>query len=141
MMFEMLLGHLVGDYLLQNQWMALNKAKYTLVGWIAALVHCIIYTASVCLFMKQFDWQWMIIVFLTHFPIDKFSLGELYMDKVKGYGLKKFINNVNNAEPHKYLNSSMGNNMLLGGFTAVVYAITDNTMHLVLMYIAYTLLY
>lgn len=137
----MLLGHLVGDYLLQTNFLALNKAKYTLTGWIAALVHCIIYTAAVCAIMGIFDWKWQLVVFLTHFPIDKFSLGELYMDKVKGYGLKKFINDVNNAEPHKYINSTLGNNMLLGGFTAVVYAITDNTMHLLLMYIAYNIMY
>lgn len=141
MMFEMLLGHLVGDYLLQNSWMALNKSKNTWIGWFAALIHCILYTLAVCTLMKIFDWQWMIVVFLTHFPIDKFSLGELYMDKVKGYGLKKFVNDVNHAEPHKYINTSLGNNMLLGGFTAVVYAITDNTLHILLMYAAYNLMY
>lgn len=27
-MFEMLLGHLVGDYFLQNSWMSVNKNKY-----------------------------------------------------------------------------------------------------------------
>lgn len=139
--FQMLLGHLVGDYLLQNQWIALNKSKYNLVGWISALIHCILYTISVCVVMQIFDWYWMLIVFLTHFPVDKFSLGELYMDKVKGYGLKKFVYNVNNAEPHKYINTSLGNNILLGGFTAVVYTITDNTIHLVLMYFAFQLIY
>lgn len=68
MMFQLLLGHLVGDYLLQNQWMALNKTKYTLIGWTAALVHCILYTLAVCTVMQVFDWYWMIVVFLTHFP-------------------------------------------------------------------------
>lgn len=139
--FQLLLGHLVGDYLLQNRWMALNKAKYTLIGWTAALVHCIIYTAAVCVFMGIFDWYWIIIVFLSHFLIDKFSLGELYMNKVKGYGLKSFIHGVNNAEPHKYINTSLGGNILFGGFTAVIYTITDNTIHLVLMYVAYQIIY
>jgi len=39
---KILLGNFVGDYLLQNEWMSLNKsrAKY----WLPGLVHAIIYT-------------------------------------------------------------------------------------------------
>ncbi|WP_301108119.1 DUF3307 domain-containing protein [Sporosarcina sp.] len=39
-----LLGHLVGDYLLQTSWMAMNKAY----KWLPLLTHCFIYTLSVC---------------------------------------------------------------------------------------------
>jgi hypothetical protein len=137
----MLLGHLAGDYLLQNQWMALNKAKNSFVGWTTALVHCVLYTLAVCLFMWNFDWYWMVIVFLTHFPIDKFSLGGLYVEKVKGYGLKSFVHSVNHSEPHKYIDTNLGNNILFGGFTAVIYTITDNTIHLILMWGAYQIIY
>ena len=83
-MFEMLLGHLAGDYLFQNEFLAMNKSKNTGVGWLSALVHCIIYTLTICLFMQNFDWIWIVVVFLTHFPIDKFSLAEKYMHYVKG---------------------------------------------------------
>lgn len=41
-----IVGHLVGDYLLQNDWMALNKKRD--IG--PCLVHCILWTLSVCLF-------------------------------------------------------------------------------------------
>ena len=34
----MLLGHLVGDYLLQNNYMALNKGRNDLIGWFACLL-------------------------------------------------------------------------------------------------------
>ena len=45
MPFDMLLGHLVGDYLLQNDWMAANKKKRT---WVAA-VHALVWMAAVVL--------------------------------------------------------------------------------------------
>jgi len=140
-MFQMLLGHLVGDYLLQNEWMALNKSKNTLVGWMAALLHCMIYTWTICIFMGEFDKIWWIAVFLSHFPIDKFALGEKYM-KLKGSSMRRYIDNVDwtaTANPPK--DWTMGHQMLTGGFRAVVYAVTDNTMHLLLMYIAYLIIF
>lgn len=140
-MFQMLLGHLVGDYLLQNEWMAINKSKNTLIGWLAALIHCLIYTFAVCLFMANFQLIWIIAVFLSHFPIDKFGLGELYMKYIKGSGLRDYIDNVNNTYTRTWINDSEGQRMLTGGFRAFVYAVTDNTMHLVLMYIAFLIIY
>jgi hypothetical protein len=139
--FQMLLGHLVGDYLLQNEWMALNKAKYTWIGWLSAFVHCVLYTLAVCLIMSNFQPLWIIVVFLSHFPIDKFGLAELYMHYIKGYGLKRFINDINHPTQWQYINNSPGNQMLKGGFTAYIYAVTDNTLHLVLMYLAYQIIY
>ncbi len=142
-MFEkLLLGHLVGDYLFQNEWMALNKAKNTKTGWFAAVIHCLLYTFAVCLFMGNFQPIWITTVFLSHFPIDKFGLAELYMSKVKGYGLKQYIKDVDNpGSEWKYINNSTGHQMLKGGFTAYIYAVTDNTIHLVLMYVGYNLIY
>jgi hypothetical protein len=142
-MFEMLLGHLVGDNLLQTEWMALTKGKYTLEGWIAALVHCLIYTFVVCLFMWNFHPIWIVAVFLTHFPIDKFALGEKYMHYVKGKGMKDYVKKdipqwertwEKNGQITRY-------DIFEGGFTSVVYTVTDNTMHLLLMWGSYKLLY
>jgi len=142
MIFELLLGHLVGDYLLQNEWMAMNKAKNTKIGWLSAFVHCIIYTFSVCLFMWNFQPIWILAVFLSHFPIDKFGVGEMYMKYVKGSSLKTYIDNVNwTATANPPEDWQLGQQMLTGGFRAFVYAVTDNTMHLVLMFIAYKLIY
>ena len=55
-----LIGHLVGDYLLQNDWMALNKKKQHL----PCLVHCFIWALCVCGF-AGFGW----IAFLSLFAI------------------------------------------------------------------------
>lgn len=95
--------------------------------------------------MGIFDWKWEIVVFLTHFPIDKFSLAEKYMHYVKGKGMKDYIKKddwVNDLQyapkPSQNLNRY---DMLEGGFTALVYTLTDNTMHLLLMWGAYELMF
>lgn len=45
-----IIGHLVGDYLLQNDWMALNKKKPGSDGALACAVHATLWTCSVCVF-------------------------------------------------------------------------------------------
>ena len=135
MMFELLLGHLAGDYLLQNEWMALNKAKNNRIGWLAATIHCILYTFAVCLFMWNFDIIWIVVIFLSHFPIDKFGLAEKYMHYIKGKGMKDYV------VKHSKMKIPNGYDMLEGGFTSFVYSVTDNTMHLILMWGAYKLIY
>jgi len=139
--YQMLLGHLLGDYLLQNEDMALNKSKNTLVGWYFAIIHCYIYTLAVCVFMWNFDFIWIIAVFLSHFPIDKFGLAEKYMKYVKGSSLRQYIDTVNWTAERAPDDFTKGHQMLTGGFRAFVYAVTDNSMHLILMYLAYKLIY
>ena len=142
MWFELLLGHLTGDYLLQTEWMAMNKSKNTWVGWLAAILHCLIYTWVVCLFMWKFSLIWFVVVFCSHFFIDKFGLAEKYMKYVKGSGLKDYINMVDHQYSNKVsFDTTEGQKMLTGGFRAFVYAVTDNTMHILLMWGAYKLLY
>ena len=163
-MFELLLGHLAGDYLLQNDWMSKNKSKNTWMGWLAATVHCILYTAAICLFMWNFDPIWIVVVFLSHFPIDKFMLAEKYMHFIKGKGMRDYVNEDNHlgisargkgsvneegvVDDYQLLGFEMVRqpplnrmNALEGGFTAFIYAVTDNAMHLILMWGAYQIIY
>jgi hypothetical protein len=126
-MFELLLGHLVGDYLLQNEWMAQNKAKNTWVGWLAAIIHCIIYTLAVCTIMWEWNLIWVIAVFFSHFFIDKFAFGYWYLKHIKGLDTYSY--------KMVYLSE------LRAGFNAVIYTVTDNTMHLLLMWGAYKLIF
>lgn len=132
-MFELLLGHLVGDYLFQTKWMAINKHKYNLTGWLAATVHCIIYTLSVCLIMWNFQPIWMLAVFLSHFPIDKFSLGEIYLKYVKNNSLRDYID-------YRWAKHNR-EDIVKGSFNTIIYVVTDNTMHLLIMWGAYKLIY
>jgi hypothetical protein len=144
--FEMLLGHLTGDYLLQNEFLAMNKSKNTWIGWFAALIHCILYTFAVCLFMQNFQLIWIIVVFLSHFPIDKFSLAEKYMHYIKGKGMKDYVKKDRMYDDiiytPKFQNKLLNRyDMLEGGFTSIVYTLTDNSMHLIIMYLAYQIIY
>lgn len=133
-MFEMLLGHLVGDYLLQNNWMALGKSKHTGLGWLACVVHCTLYTVAVCLIMWNWQIAWIVAVFLSHFVIDKFGIPEMYLKLIRGRSLQQFLGNKENAEWSPYVG-------LRGGFYTFVYVVADNTMHLLLMWGAWRLLY
>jgi len=127
-MFELLLGHLVGDYLIQNDYMALNKAKNTKAGYIACLIHCITYTIAVTVFMQNFDIAWILTVFFSHFFIDKYNLADKYMTYYKGLSISKYI-------------KEKETNPIKGDFVTLVHTAVDNTMHLVLMYAGYQLLY
>jgi hypothetical protein len=146
-MFELLLGHLVGDYLLQNEWMAMNKSKNTWEGWLACTIHCILYSFAVCLLMWNFDPIWFVAVFLSHFPIDKFRLAEHYMHYIKGKGMRDYVLKDTEYFEIKYGAKPTKNlplnryDVLEGGFTSLVYSVTDNTMHLLLMWGAYNLIY
>lgn len=41
----LIVGHLVGDYLLQTRWMAAGKA----IKWVPLLTHCLVYTSVISL--------------------------------------------------------------------------------------------
>mgnify|MGYP002128527603 CR=1 FL=1 len=72
----MLIGHMVGDYVLQNDWMAQNKTKSTAV----AAVHAALWTAAVCgfgLLLEPWAIAWL---FVTHFAIDRWRLASKAMD-------------------------------------------------------------
>lgn len=146
MIFErLILGHLLGDYLLQNEWMAMNKSKFSLEGWLACTVHCIIYTLAICLFTWNFDPIWIVAVFLSHFPIDKFALAEKYMHYIKGKGMRDYVRKDGWWDGDVFVKPTMtGHNrydILEGGFTSIVYTVTDNSLHLILMWGAYQLIY
>lgn len=84
-----IVGHLVGDYLLQNDWMALNKKSSSL----HCAVHCAIWTACVCLAAgwmpantyNQITAQF--ILFALHFAQDRTQVIAWWMDTI---GQKKF---------------------------------------------------
>lgn len=63
-----ILAHLWGDYILQSDWMALNKSKRT---W-PCLVHVLLYTA--CFLFVTTSWKALAVIGVTHFLIDRFGL-------------------------------------------------------------------
>lgn len=67
--------HLIGDYLLQNDWMARNKTKDS----VAAMLHAAVYSLLFRLLVPK--WYWMAI-FISHFFIDRYRLAEYWIKLV-----------------------------------------------------------
>ena len=74
---EALIGHLVGDYLLQNDWMALNKKRSS----VHCGVHCLLWAAAVVLF-AGWGLGAFTVLFAAHFAQDRTNVIAWYMDKV-----------------------------------------------------------
>lgn len=117
--FGLLLGHLVGDYIVQNDWMAKWKTANSersvtevplsvlLFSWgkvndtnwgtlqpaLACTVHCLLYTMSVWAFSFWWmPWWGCLACFVVHWPIDRFRLARKWMENVSGQ--KEFANGV-----------------------------------------------
>ena len=82
-----LIGHLVGDYLAQNDWMALNKKKRT---W-PCLVHCTLWTLAVCAFAGWWNPVAVAILFTTHFIQDRTQIINWWMGLI---GQKQFASGI-----------------------------------------------
>ena len=66
--YWLLVLHLVGDYLLQSDWMAQRKTQSS----IPAAAHALVYTAPFWLLMPS--WWAMLLIGGTHFAIDRWRL-------------------------------------------------------------------
>lgn len=103
-----LLCHLIGDYCLQNQWMADNKTRRS---W-PCLVHCLLYTLPFLLLTRSP--AALAVIFVTHFLIDRFRLA--------GYWVRLY---------------RIGQGDHVPPFLAVwLLIIVDNTMHLLTNHLA-----
>lgn len=133
--FRMILGHLVGDYFLQNNWMALNKKD----RFLPCFVHCILYTFAVCLFIHtelrmQFPNTMVLSVvgiFLSHFLIDYTNIVDRYLGWIGGRSWKnteRLIRKlINIYSPHICI-----------AYSVIVSTVIDNTLHLMCMYYLFT---
>ncbi len=71
---EQLIAHLIGDYVLQNHWMANNKTTLT---W-AAVLHGTLYSFPFILLAPS--WQALLVIWLTHILIDRFRLAKYWVE-------------------------------------------------------------
>ncbi len=62
------LCHVIGDFWLQSDWMAMNKNKKT---W-NCLIHVLIYTA--CFLLLTTSWKALLFIGVTHFIFDRFPV-------------------------------------------------------------------
>ena len=82
---EQLLVHLLGDYALQSDYMALNKSKRT----IPCLVHVLIYTS--CFLLLTTSWKALLVIGVTHFLLDRFHTPLKRFIWLRGHLNPKFV--------------------------------------------------
>lgn len=111
-----LLLHLLGDYFLQNDWMALNKSKYNLLGWYTCLLHCWLYAFPFGMYYQS--WSIFTLVFATHFLIDKFGLA-VYVTRLMNWNWDGYLGF--DEDRPKFI-------------TVWIHIIRDNSMHIACNY-------
>lgn len=82
-----LIGHLVGDYLLQNDWIALNKKKSGSEGRATCFIHCWIWAGMVCAFAGWWSYPVFALLFVAHYIQDRTHIITRWMDFI---GQKEF---------------------------------------------------
>lgn len=68
-----LLFHMFGDYIFQNHWLANTKTKNTKIGYLACLIHCLLYSLP---FLFITSIPAVLVIFITHFLMDKYRLAK-----------------------------------------------------------------
>lgn len=124
MLVYILFCHIIGDYFLQNSWMAYNKHRFTPKGFCAATVHCLVYTMAffvILFYDHKFSdltighLYFICIIFFSHFVIDKFPLVYWFVTKI----LRRKLVNATLQE------------IIVNTF---VYIVIDNMLHVMLIY-------
>jgi hypothetical protein len=124
---RLLLGHLVGDYLLQNNWMALNKKRSLRI----AAVHCAIWTVCVVAFAPELLGVIPVIAaFASHLLLDATDLVDRWLALIGGrsYHSVQVYTEQDNPELHK---------RFYVAYAALVQAVADNTLHLLFLYLIF----
>jgi hypothetical protein len=115
---KQLLAHLVGDYLLQTHYEAMEKTNH----WLPAATHAGKYTAA--------------FVPLTRNPKALATIGLTHM-VLDHYRLAKHVNFLRNqAVPKEYRSTNLANagspEMVPGGLAMALMIVTDNTIHMLI---------
>ena len=119
-----LILHLIGDYLLQSDWMALNKTKCSK----AAAAHAITYSLPfliLCPSVEAFS-----VICITHFLMDRFRLARYVVFAKSRLAPKKYWHkweDCNETGYHKEVPQWLSLWLLVA---------CDNTIHLLINYLA-----
>lgn len=116
---QIIIGHLIGDYLLQPKEMAIKKSENGMRGLFICLLHCAIYTAAVSISTSSFGFTKIFLIFLSHFPIDRYSLAKNWLKMIRGREFE-----IDPKGKYAEINTA---------FTAITYTVVDNSLHLLLM--------
>lgn len=132
---DLIFGHLIGDYLLQSRAMALNKQGKAGM----CFLHCVIYAFAVLAMTASYfptnHWYyWWLFVFSTHFSIDYCGFADIWLEFIRGRSLRYFLRRGKDLIPASGDFDWENYWVLRGGFTALVYAVADNTLHLLALW-------
>lgn len=117
---DLLLQHLVGDYLLQSTWMASEKGR----SWRAALAHSAAYSLP---FLPSLDWAagawwWQGGIILgSHYLVDRYRLPEIWCRWAGSAGRLGVLERSLGWKPQAELP---------GWLLGALYIVVDNTFHL-----------
>jgi hypothetical protein len=112
-----LLLHLFGDFITQNNWMAENKSKMTLNGYVACFTHCALYSIPFAFIASPAA---LMVIFGTHFFIDKFRLAR-HVCRIKNWT----FNTETGYSEHTP-----------AWLSTLLVMVVDNTMHITINYLA-----
>lgn len=111
--------HLLGDFFLQNDEMAVNKSKYTTHGYLMCTIHCMFYSIPFGLYYHNAGVYGF--VFFTHWFIDKFGLAEYVTRTINWNWDKNSLFGFQKDRPHFV--------------TVWIHTIRDNSMHIFCNYL------
>lgn len=117
-----LLLHALGDYIIQNDWMALNKKKLTRKGELACQIHCITYSLP---FLLIGTWKSVVVIYISHYLFDRTNITGWFL------AIRNGVFNVDN------FGFSKERPFVL---TIWLYIITDNIFHIGFNWLALTFL-
>lgn len=115
-----LLCHLVGDYVLQNHWMATRKTQ----AWGPALVHATLYTTPFLLLTQA--WPALLIILGTHAVIDRYRVAGWWV-RFYGVGVPGWL------PPRLGMRAAEPAPPFLGVWLTII---ADNTLHMVINHLA-----
>ncbi len=119
-----LILHLIGDYLLQSDWMALNKTKCSK----AAAAHAVTYSLPFLLICPSAEA--FLVICITHFFIDRFRLARYVVFAKSRLGPKRYWHKWEDCKEtgyHKDVPQWLSLWLLVA---------CDNTIHLLINYMA-----
>lgn len=143
LLFRLCMGHLMGDYLLQINWMALNKKEKGWTGWIAAAWHCILWTLCVSLWMfpelaplvaiyPTFIGT-LVLIFASHWILDRYGFIEWWLHKIGSRSYHLFLDKFVTYDPEG--TNHYPDNIHAAAYTAIVQTVADNTLHVLFVYL------
>ncbi len=123
---KFLIAHLVADYLLQNNWMALNKTKAKR----PLFVHTIIYGLTMGIMFQS----WLIITpaMCLHGIVDGMSLGNVWLRLIGGRSFESIDKVHEQFSPMSHGEREeppMRDATIYISFTAIVYVVADFLIH------------